>query len=86
MPGNANHLGFISTLLPRARVIICERDPRDVGLSIFQLRFFGHHPYAHDLADLGWFIGQHHKLMDHWRAVLPLPMLSVRLDEWVEDF
>ena len=86
MPGNALHLGFIATLLPRARVILCERDPRDIGLSIFQFRFFGYHPYAHDLADLGWYIGQHQKLMDHWQAVLPLPLLRVRLDDWIKDF
>jgi predicted O-linked N-acetylglucosamine transferase (SPINDLY family)/tetratricopeptide (TPR) repeat protein len=86
MPGNALHLGFIATLLPRARIIVCERDPRDIGLSIFQFRFFGYHPYAHDLADLGWYIGQHRKLMDHWHAVLPLPILSVELNDWVDDF
>ena len=86
MPGNALHLGFIATLLPRARIILCERDPRDIALSIFQLRFFGYHPYAHDLRDLGWYIGEHQKLMDHWCEVLPLPILKVRLDDWVNDF
>jgi tetratricopeptide (TPR) repeat protein len=86
MPANALHLGAIATLLPRARVILCRRDPRDVGLSIFQLRFFGYHPYAHDLADLGWYIGQHERLMRHWRAVLPLPMLEIELADWVTDF
>lgn len=86
MPGNAVHLGFIATLLPRARIILCERDPRDIALSIFQLRFFGYHPYAHDLRDLGWYIGEHQKLMDHWCEVLPLPILKVRLDDWVKDF
>ena len=59
MPGNGLHLGFLATLLPGARVVRCARDPRDIGLSIFQRRFFGYHPYAHDLADLGWYIGQH---------------------------
>ena len=86
LPGNALHLGFIATLLPRAKVIICRRDPRDVGLSIFQHRFFGHHPYAHDLADLGWYIGQHERLMDHWRAVLPLAHMTLDLSNWVDDF
>jgi hypothetical protein len=38
------------------------------------------------LADLGWYIGQHQKLMDHWRTVLPLPMLAVGLADWVDDF
>ncbi len=86
MPGNARHLGLIATLLPGARVIHCRRDPRDIGLSIFQLRFFGYHPYAHDLVDLGWAIGQHERLMAHWRAVQPLPMIEVALSDWVSDF
>ena len=86
MPENANHLGFIATLLPGARVILCQRDPRDIGLSIYQLRFFGYHPYAHDLGDLGWYLGQHARLMAHWRAVLPIPLLEVSLSDWVEDF
>jgi hypothetical protein len=34
----------------------CRRDPRDMGLSIFQLRFFGYHPYAHNLADVDFAI------------------------------
>ena len=86
MPGNARHLGYITTLLPGARVIHCQRDPRDIGLSIFQLRFFGYHPYAHDLGDLGWYIGHHARLMAHWRAALPLPLLEVALEDWVIDF
>jgi hypothetical protein len=61
-------------------------DPRDIGLSIFQHRFFGYHPYAHDLSDLGWAIGEHERLMEHWRAVLPLPMIEVELESWVHDF
>jgi Flp pilus assembly protein TadD len=84
MPGNGLYLGFLATLLPGARVIRCTRDPRDIGLSIFQRRFFGYHPYAHDLADLGWYIGQHEALMRHWEAVLPL--LTIALTDWIDDF
>jgi hypothetical protein len=86
MPGNGLHLGFLATLLPGARVIRCTRDPRDIGLSIFQRRFFGYHPYAHDLADLGWYIGQHEALMRHWQAVLPHPMVTIALTDWIDDF
>src|SRR5208282_2317243 len=86
MPGNFNYLGLAALMLPSARIIYCARDPRDIGLSIFTFRFYGYHPYAHDLADLGWYIAQHERLMAHWRAVLPNPILTVRLEDWVADF
>jgi Flp pilus assembly protein TadD len=86
MPVNALHLGFLSTLLPGARIILCRRDHLDIGLSIFQLRFFGYHPFAHDLADLGWYMGEHERLMSHWRKTLPVRLLEVALSDWVEDF
>ncbi|MGH7212543.1 MAG: sulfotransferase family protein, partial [Acetobacteraceae bacterium] len=86
MPGNYLHLGLVGLLLPGAKIIHCVRDPRDIGLSIFTFRFYGEHPYAHDLTDLGWYIAQQHRLMRHWRAAVPLPMLTVRLADWVEDF
>jgi Flp pilus assembly protein TadD len=86
MPANARHLGFLAVFLPRARFILCERDPRDVGLSIFQFRFFGHHPYAHDLGDLGFAIREQQRLMTHWRAVLGPRLMQVELSNWADDF
>jgi tetratricopeptide (TPR) repeat protein len=86
MPGNELYLGIAGLMLPGAKIIHCVRDPRDIGLSIWTFRFHGEHPYAHDLADLGWTIAQRARLMDHWRAVLPNPILTVALHEWVRDF
>jgi len=86
MPGNFNYLGLVGLLLPGAKIIYCARDPRDIGLSIFTFRFHGAHGYAHDLADLGWYIGEHERLMAHWKAALPTPILTVKLSDWVQDF
>jgi tetratricopeptide (TPR) repeat protein len=86
MPGNYLYLGLVGLMLPGARIIHCVRDPRDIGLSIFTFRFHGQHGYAHDLADLGWTIAQQERLMAHWRAVLPNPVLTVKLADWVSDF
>jgi tetratricopeptide (TPR) repeat protein len=86
MPGNFRHLGLVALMLPGARIIHCERDPRDIGLSIFTHRFYGAHPYAHDLTDLGWYIAQQCRLMAHWHAALPMPIMTVRLRDWVDDF
>jgi Flp pilus assembly protein TadD len=86
LPGNFNYLGLVGLMLPGARIIHCTRDPRDIGLSIFTYRFYGHHPYAHDLGHLGWYIAQHERLMAHWRAALPNPILTLPLKDWVDDF
>ena len=62
------------------------RDPRDIGLAIFTYRFHGQHGYTHDLADLGWTIAQQERIMAPRKAVLPNPVLTVKLSDWVEDF
>jgi tetratricopeptide (TPR) repeat protein len=86
MPGNFAWLGLVGLMLPGARIIHCVRDPRDIGLSIFSFRFHGHHPYAHHLAVLGWYIRQHDRLMAHWRDALPNPILTLALRDWIDDF
>jgi tetratricopeptide (TPR) repeat protein len=86
LPGNFLYLGVAGLMLPGAKIIHCVRDPRDIGLSIFTFRFHGVHGYAHDLGDLGWYIGQHDRLMLHWKSALPNPILTVKLSDWVADF
>jgi hypothetical protein len=86
MPGNFMYLGLMALLMPKARIISCQRDPRDIGMSIFTFRFYGIHPYAHKLDDLGWYIAQQRRLMTHWEAALPNPVCQVNLSDWVEDF
>lgn len=86
MPGNFLRLGLIALLLPHARVIYCRREPMDNCLSIYFQNFSGAHPYAYDLAELGAYWREHERLMEHWRAVLPLPMIEVRYEEVVGDF
>jgi len=86
MPGNYFYVWLIALLFPKAKIIHCVRDPRDIGLSIFTFRFHGEHGYAHDLRDLGWMIGEQSRLMKHWKAASPLPILTLRLDDWVADF
>lgn len=85
MPTNFLHLGLIARMFPQARIIHCRRDPLDVCLSCF-FQNFAHRPsYSYDLGDLGFFYRQYERLMDHWRAVLPLPILDVSYEELVQD-
>ena len=73
-------------MLPGARIIHCVRDPRDIGLSIFTFRFYGYHPYAHDLGRSRLVYRPARALMAHWREALPNPILTCGCKDWVEDF
>ena len=83
---NFEHLGLIQLCLPRATIIHCRRDPRDVGFSCFALRFSAGQNYAYELEELGRYWRAYGALMDHWRAVLPPGrMLEVPYEALVED-
>jgi tetratricopeptide (TPR) repeat protein len=83
LPGNYMYLGFISQLFPGARVLHCLRDPRDVCLSNYFTEFHIGHDYACDLEYLAQFYKAYRELMEHWKTVLPLPVLDVRYEELV---
>lgn len=76
-PYNFLHLGLIALLFPAARVVWCRRDPFDVALSIFSENFSPSATYATDLSDIAFVIRQQERLMRHWQAVLPLPLLEM---------
>jgi tetratricopeptide (TPR) repeat protein len=54
MPDNILCLGLVATLYPRARIIVCRRDPRDIALSCFFQKFTpGMLGFSYDLAHCG---------------------------------
>ena len=86
MTVNFLHLGLIAMLLPKARVLHCRRDPRDICVSCFFHNFArAGLCFAFDLAHLGVFYAQYERLMAHWRKVLPLRMIEVPYEELVHD-
>jgi len=85
MPGNSFHLGLIATLFPEARIIVCRRDPRDVAVSCWST-CFGELPWANDMGAIAQQIIEHERLMAHWKAVLPRPVIEVVYEDLVADF
>ncbi len=85
MTGNYLRLGLISLLLPRAAIIHCRRDALDTCLSCYVQNFATGLTFTYDLANLGLVYRQHERLMAHWRAVLPSPILDVRYEDLVAD-
>lgn len=86
MPGNFLWLGPIHAAFPRARILHMRRDPLDVCLSIYFQNFVGSHRYAYDLGDIAHYYRQYHRLMGHWRRVLPADtLLDVPYEAMVDD-
>ncbi len=81
MPMNFMQLGLIALVFPRARIIHCLREPLDTCLSCYFENFHQDQRFATRLESLGHFHRQYERLMDHWRAVLPQPMLDVRYED-----
>ena len=84
MPDNYIHLGFLASLFPRATFIYCRRGYRDIAVSCW-MTDFGRIGWASDFEHIAARICQHHRIMDHWRKVLPVPLHEFRYEETVAD-
>ena len=86
LPDNVLLVGLIARLLPRARIVYCSRDPRDISLSCyFQLFSDGAQFFSYDLADCGSRCRDVQRLAAHWLELLPLHMIEVNYETMVAD-
>jgi tetratricopeptide (TPR) repeat protein len=84
MPDNYLYLGLLATLLPRAKLIHCRRDLRDVAVSCWMTNFKQIH-WSFDPDHIAARFRDYRRLMEHWRQVLPVPLLEVDYEETVAD-
>jgi hypothetical protein len=84
MPHNYLHLGLISILFPRCRILHCRRQTLDVCVATY-LQNFKWLPYASSLEEIGFYYRNYERLMEHWRRVLPLPMHEVVYEDLVAN-
>jgi tetratricopeptide (TPR) repeat protein len=85
MPQNFLRLGLFTLLFPHGRIVHCSRDVMDTCVSIFFQNFSRGHAYKNDLEILGRYARSYSTLMDHWRAVLPKPLVEVSYAALVGD-
>jgi len=71
MPANYFFVGMIGLMLPKAKVVHVRRNPVDTCVSCFTRLFNRHQDATYDLAELGRHYVNYHRLMRHWRQVLP---------------
>jgi hypothetical protein len=84
MPDNYLLLGPLASLFPRAKFIHCRRDLRDVAVSCW-MTHFQEIRWTNDLGHIASRFHEYHRLMEHWRKVLPVPLLEVDYEETVTD-
>ncbi|MEK9723581.1 MAG: sulfotransferase, partial [Rhodospirillaceae bacterium] len=85
MPFNFLHLGLIALLFPKARIVHCRRDARDVALSCYVTNFADNHPWSTRLADIAAYMTGYRRLMAFWKTVLPIEILDIDYERLVAD-
>lgn len=84
-PTNLFRLGLLGLLHPDVPVILCRRDPLDLGASMFFKQFRRGNLFTASLPALGRAMARAEWLMDHWVATLPNPVLTLRYEDMVTD-
>jgi tetratricopeptide (TPR) repeat protein len=86
LPHNFEKLGFAALMCPNARIIQLSRNPVDTCWSCFQNPLNDAHAYSKDLTRLGLYYREYKRLVDHWKAVLPLPIYELSYERLTGDF
>jgi tetratricopeptide (TPR) repeat protein len=84
MPNNFLHVGLIRLMLPNAKIIDARRHPMGACFSAFKQHFARGQHFSYDLAELGRYWRDYAGLIDHFDAVQPGAVLTVRYENMVE--
>jgi tetratricopeptide (TPR) repeat protein len=84
MPDNYMYLGMLSALFPKARFIHCRRDLRDIAVSCW-ITNFRQIRWANDQDHIYSRFQEYHRMMEHWRSTLPVPVLEIAYEDTVAD-
>lgn len=82
-PDNLLYLGLIKAVLPSAKVLITERDWRDIATSVYSVRLGPGQSYATRLHNIRHYIHQQAQLTDHWISLMGQDLKVVRYEDLV---
>lgn len=85
MPINYLYLGLIATALPKAKIIVLDRDPMDACYAIYKTLFDQAYPFSYSQEDLGNYYVAWKKMMDHWCSCFPEQTLRILYEDLVCD-
>ena len=85
LPLNFLYLGLIHLALPKAKIVLVDRDPMDTCCAAYKTLFERVYPYSYDLEELANYYIEYRKLTDHWQTVMPDTVHVVKYEELVEN-
>ncbi len=85
LPFNFLYAGLIHLALPKAKIVNVQRHPMDTCFAIFKQLFRDAYPFSYDLDELGRYYIAYHGLMQHWNAVMPGVIHTIRYEALVAD-
>lgn len=79
-------MGLVWLAMPKAKVIVVRRDPRDNLLSIYKNLFpEGRHLYSYDLEDLAAYYLMFDEIIDFWRDIAPDRFYEIQYEDLISD-
>jgi tetratricopeptide (TPR) repeat protein len=85
LPMNYLYLGAIHRAMPRAKLILVNRDPIDSCFAMYRVLFGEAYPFSYDFDDLAQYYAAYQRLMNHWRARLGAALHEVSYEDLVTE-
>lgn len=85
MTSNIFYLGMIALMYPQAKIVYCRRDPLDLFVSSYFMLFRNPIPYRTSQQSFAHFYKLQESLLEHWRSVLPMPILELQYERLIDD-
>jgi tetratricopeptide (TPR) repeat protein len=83
-PLNFRYVDLIMAMFPDARIVHCQRNPRDTALSLWMQCFLENiQDYSYDFEDIALVMHDEQRLMAHWCARYPDSIRTIRYEEAV---
>ena len=79
-------IGFIKIFIPNSKIIITDRNSRDICLSIFKLNFKnGFMNFAYDQKDIGNFYNVYSDLISFWKKILKEDIYVCKYENLIDN-
>lgn len=83
---NYLYCGLIHAALPRAKIILIERNAMDMAWALYKAHFNGKFLFSYDLVELAEYYVAYRRVAKHWKRALPAESVTIiRYEDIVGD-